>query len=107
MREGVKGQRSMSARVVKHPVYYYHLGHISKDCRARPTPTAAMEFQEYPDLHPQQRYYQQQEYLRYSQYPETEKADNYPCQEKVVPVDAQSLRPRYGQGMESVHQCQH
>jgi len=58
-----------------------------------------MEIQERPDFRPQQRYYQQQEYPRYpeySQYPETEKADNYRHQEKVVPVDAQSLRPRYG-----------
>jgi len=76
-----------------------HLGHVAKDCRVRPTPTAAMEFQEHPDLRPQQRYYQLQEYPRYpeySQYPETERADNYPRQEKVVPVDMQSLRPRYG-----------
>jgi len=54
-----------------------------------------MEFQEHPDLRSQQRYYQQQEYPKhpdYSQYPETEKADSYHRQEKVVPVDAQSLR---------------
>ena len=58
-----------------------------------------MEFQEHPDLRSQQRYYQQQEYPRYpdySQYPEIEKADSYHHQEKVVPVDAQSLRSRYG-----------
>ena len=58
-----------------------------------------MEFQEHHDLRSQQRYYQQQEYPRYpdySQYPEIEKADSNHHQEKVVPVDVQSLRPRYG-----------
>ena len=93
---------SRSSTFQRGPLRCYscnRLGHISKDCRAGPTPTAAMEFQEHPDLRPQQRYYQLQEYPRYpeySQYPETERADNYPRQEKVVPVDMQSLRPRYG-----------
>jgi len=47
------------------------LGHMAKDCRARPT--AAMEFQEYPDFYPQQEY----QYPSYSQSSNTEETDEY------------------------------
>ena len=63
---------SRSSTFQRGPLRCYNcnrLGHVAKDCQVRPTSTAAMEFQEHPDLRPQQRYYQQQEYPRYGNRP--------------------------------------
>ena len=65
-------------------------GHIARDCRVRPTPTAAMEFQRYSDYRSQQEKHQQQEYCQYpnySQFTKNEKTD-----QKEVPADVTQQR---------------
>jgi len=73
------------------------LGHISKDCRARPT--AAMEFQRYSDYRPPQGKHQQQEYSQYpnySQFPRNEKTDECSYQKEVTADVTQQHRSAYG-----------
>ena len=67
------------------------LGHIAKDCRARPT--AAMEIQDYSDFYPQQEF---QQYPNYSQTPETEEADDYANQEEVAVAVSYPPRSTFG-----------
>ena len=87
------------------------LGHVAKDCRVRPTPTAAMEFQEYPDLRPQQTYFQQQQYPRYGNrppyssrpvQPDPMRNTTPPVSEPKFPTTTSTFRPPASSNVSSV-----
>jgi len=66
------------------------LRHMAKDCRVRPT--AAMEFQEYPDFYPQQEY----QYPSYSQSSNTEETDEYNYQEEIAAAVSYTPKSTFG-----------